>query len=484
MLEGLEITIYNKSEILDDNDEFRIDSEYYKKEYLALYKFISGSPTLGNLTYMSDLSSNGSFATVAAIKNDNNPKTIPFIRSGNVGDTFINESDLEFISKEAHSNLPKSTTELHEIMMARKGKIGGASIITEEEVDFNCSENVIKLRVLEKDKLNPFFFTSYFNSKFGLKQVERLSTGNVQPWVSIFQIRKLMIPVLDMDFQIEIERLIVQSHQDNLNSKTNFEDAKNTLLKTIGLQDFESKQTDNYQEISLSNSFSSTTRLDAEYYHPKPLFLIDQLKKKEYFLVKDLFEIGNGYSWKSKYFKEQGEGEPFVRIRNCKDGYIDNKNLTTLDSEYAKGENVEKAKENDIVIGMDGIRYFYGSLIKKPVYINQRVCHLTPKDDSEIDSELILMIINSVIGQTQLMREMTIAQTVGHITNASVGNLIIPKLDEKIRNEVSAKIKKSHQLEEESLHRLEVAKRAVEIAIEGNEDIALEFILKETSLKQ
>jgi restriction endonuclease S subunit len=479
MLEGLEITIYNKNQILIDNDEFRIDSEYYKKEYLELYDFISGSPSLGNLTYMSDLSSNGSFATVASIKNDNNPKVIPFIRSGNVGDTFINESDLEFISKEAHLNLPKSTTELHEIMMARKGKIGGASIITEEEVDFNCSENVIKLRVLEKDKLNPFYFTSYFNSKFGIKQVERLSTGNVQPWVSIFQIKKLMIPFLDINFQSEIERLIVQSHQHNLTSKSTFEDAKDTLLKRIGLQNFESKQTDNYQEISLSKSFSSTTRLDAEYYHPKPLFLINQLKQKEYHLVKHLFDIGNGYAWKSKYFKESGEGEPFVRIRNCKPGYIDNETLTTLDSEYANSEGVKKAKENDIVIGMDGIKYFYGSLIKEPVYVNQRVCHLRPKEGSEVDSELVLMIINSVIGQTQLMREMTIAQTVGHITNASVGNLIIPKLDEDVRNEISSKIKESHKLEKESLHLLEVAKRAVEIAIEENEEKALEFIKRE-----
>ena len=153
LLERLEITIYRKSEIIKDNVEFRIDSEYYKKEYLKLYSFINSSPIIDKLVYMSDLSTNGSFATVAGIKNDNNPKTVPFIRSGNVGDTFINRSDLEFISREAHNNLPKSTTHLHDIMMARKGKIGGASIITEDEVDFNCNENVIKLEVLDKNKL-------------------------------------------------------------------------------------------------------------------------------------------------------------------------------------------------------------------------------------------------------------------------------------------------------------------------------------------
>ena len=189
------MTIFNKSEIYKDNIEFRIDSEYYKKEYLVLYKKIKNSPMLDELVQMTDLSTNGSFAAVAAIKNDNNPKVVPFIRSGNVGTTFINQSDLEFISKEAHINLPKSTTHLHDVMMARKGKIGGASIIMPEDVNFNCNENVIKLDIRDKKAINPFYFTVFFNSKYGLKQIERLSTGNVQPWVSIFQIRKLLFSI-------------------------------------------------------------------------------------------------------------------------------------------------------------------------------------------------------------------------------------------------------------------------------------------------
>ena len=201
MLEGLEITIISNEDILKDNVEFRIDSEYYKKEYLKLYKRLYAAPILEDLVYMSDLSSNGSFAAVAAIIHDNNPKIIPFIRSGNTGDTFINHSELEFISKEAHDKLPKSTTHLHEIMMARKGKIGGASIIMKNEVNFNCNENVIKLTIRDKSKVNPFYFTAFFNSKYGLNQVERLSTGNVQPWVSIFQIRKLKLSIPIFQFQ-------------------------------------------------------------------------------------------------------------------------------------------------------------------------------------------------------------------------------------------------------------------------------------------
>ncbi|WP_419212590.1 hypothetical protein ACNR9Q_00330 [Maribacter sp. X9] len=387
--------------------------------------------------------------------------------------------DVVFLNEKQDAEIKRSRLKLKDVLLTITGvSYGKSSTVNAELEGANINQHSVKITLNEG--LNPYFLSTFFNSKHGKLQSDKNIVGVTRPALDYNVIRNFHIPNISNDFQKKIELLILKFEGLNNKSKQEYSSAKETLLKEISLDDFESIQTNNFQEISLTKSLITTTRLDAEYYHPKPLFLIDQLKKKEYYLVKELFDIGNGYPWKSKYFKEQGKGEPFVRIRNCKPGYIDNETLTTLDSDYAKAEKVEKAKANDIVIGMDGIKYFYGSLIKESVYINQRVCHLTPKENSEMDSELVLMIINSVIGQTQLMREMTIAQTVGHITNVSVGNLIIPKLDDKIRNEVSEKIKKSHQFEKESLHLLEVAKKAVEIAIEENEEVALHYITRQT----
>ena len=90
MLEGLEVSEVSKKVINEDNEEFRLDADYYKKEYINLYNLIDDGEHLANIASMSDLSSNASFATVSGIVHDNNPKVIPFIRSGNVGNTFIN----------------------------------------------------------------------------------------------------------------------------------------------------------------------------------------------------------------------------------------------------------------------------------------------------------------------------------------------------------------------------------------------------------
>lgn len=144
------------SDILADNQEFRLDDGYYRKEYISIYNQINNYVLLKDIVTMSDVSSNGSFAYVQETLNDDYPKVIPYIRSGNVGETFIYHDDLIKISKEAHSKLKLSQTKLYDIMMARKGKIGGASIITEQEVNFNCNENVIKLSIKDRNKYNPF----------------------------------------------------------------------------------------------------------------------------------------------------------------------------------------------------------------------------------------------------------------------------------------------------------------------------------------
>ncbi len=477
MLEGLEINIKSfKSLYVEVDDTFRIDSEHYQKKYQLILNKLKAvkHERLDKLIAQPVMTGHTPSMKIDRYYGG----SIKFIKTDNLRENYIKQSFSHYLSEEGNETRKNSSLKTNDIITtiigATEAIVGRTSIIQGNLLPANINQNIALIRV-NPNKIEPNFLNIYLNTKFGRGLLYYHSRQTEQVNLNCREVERILIPIFKK-LEIKIKEIVLNIEILKTNSKSSYQEAKAILLQTIGLEGFESKITDNYQEISLSKSFRTTTRLDSEYYHPKPLFLIHQLKKKEYFLVKELFDIGNGYSWKSKYFKEKGQGEPFVRIRNCKPGYIDNENLTTLDSDYAKKEKVEKAKENDIVIGMDGIKYFYGSLITNPVYINQRVCHLTPKENSKIDSELVLMIINSVIGQTQLMREMTIAQTVGRITNASVGNLIIPKLEEKIRNEISGKIKESHHLEEESLRLLEVAKKAVEIAIEENEGTALKFI--------
>lgn len=202
-----------------------------------------------------------------------------------------------------------------------------------------------------------------------------------------------------------------------------------------------------YSEIC-KNDLSASLRFDAEFWQKEILDSIENIKESNHIRLGDYISVTNGYSWKSSYFIEEEdigdvEGVPFIRIRDCKPNFIDNDRLTQLEKEYADSINFPKAQKNDIVIGMDGLKWFYGSLVIEPAYVNQRVCHIRIKENCPVPAEFIVFIINSRIGQMQLLKQMTIADTVGHITNKDVGNLLIPIFEEKTRNKIVATIKDS-----------------------------------------
>lgn len=166
-------------------------------------------------------------------------------------------------------------------------------------------------------------------------------------------------------------------------------------------------------------------------------------------------------------FSEDNSGEAVVRIRDIKPTFINNEDLTSLISSYAHSINFPKAQPNDIVVGMDGAKYFYGSLIEEECLVNQRVCHLTVKDTSIISPEYTTFIINSEVGQSQLLRDMTIAGTVGHITNANISKLIIPIFSHEVHDQITSLIRNSINDKKRSKELLNTVVKKIESIIEN-----------------
>lgn len=479
MLEGLEITIYNKLDVLNDNEEFRLDTEYYKKEYLRLYSKINNSPILEDVVYMSDLLTNGSFATVKKIMNYGGEKNIPFIRSGNCGETFINFNDLECISQESHINLPKSTTQLYDIMMARKGKIGGASIITEKEVDYNCSENVIKLSIKNKSKFNPFYFTIFFNGKYGLKQVERLSTGNVQPWVSIFQIKKLLIPELEKIFQKKIEHIVNKAYIQVGISQQTYAQAENILLAALGLADFTPSQ----EAVNIKNfsaSFGTSGRLDAEYYQPKYEEVVSKIKNQNYDTLSNIVSIKKSIEPGSINYDETGL--PFLRVADYSKQGITTPQKYLSDS-FTKSSKTKikdlKPKKGTILFSKDGsvgtayhLREDYNGIT------SGAILHLLVNDKTKIIPEYLTLVLNSKLVQMQAERDAG-GSIILHWRVSEIENVVVPIIIYDKQQEIAELIEKSFALKKQSEHLLAVAKTAVEMAIEQNESVAMAYINNE-----
>lgn len=471
-MDGLECNEITKSDILKDNDEFRIDNGYYEKQYFDVYKRLKNKDLLGDICSMHDVSSNGSFAYVQNILKDNNKKVIPYIRSGNVGNTFLDLNDLICISKEAHQKLSLSRTNLHDIMMARKGKIGGATIITENEVDLNCNENVIKLNLIDKEKWNPFYLTAYLNSKYGKKQLERISTGNVQPWVSIYQIKKIKCYYLSQEFQNSIEQTMKTAKIYLDKSKESYSKAEQMLMSELDIKE-QDQVPNSFSVKSLSSSYLLSGRLDAAYYQLK--YDIIESSIKSYiggykYLGEVVEDIFTG-EYTEEYFKQNKGLKFYIRSTNIEKGQV------IIDENYfVDGSRFNRTvKEGDIITARVGTIGIFASIDKEldnAICSDNVICFRLPK---VYCSEVYTLMFNSKL-YYELFDRFSRGSVQQRLNQETLKDLIIPILRVSLQRDVHQKLMQSFSLLQQSKQLIEFCKKTIEIAIEEGEAAGLKYL--------
>lgn len=476
LMSRLECSEVMLSSIKADNEECRIDSEYYSQKYMAVYEKLRGCVMLGDIAEMHDVSSNGSFAHVHGILNDDGEKIIPYIRSSNVGNTFIDTNELMRISEKAHSLLPLSQTRLHDIMMARKGKIGGASIITQDEVNYNCNENVIRLTIREPEKYNPYYVTTFFNSNYGLQQIKRLSTGNVQPWVSIYQLKKLKCIVLNSGFQAMIETRIQEAHNILKESQRHYTTAQQILQSAIHFET-SSLSHENVTVKSFSEAFS-TGRLDAEYFMPKydDLFaLLHELPTKT---LGEIVSITKSIEPGSEYYRN--EGIPFIRVSDISPMGI-TEPAVKIPRDTVPDIGRLYPKKDTILLSKDGsVGIAYKIEDDTEAVTSGALLHLRI-NDSEVLPDYLTLVLNSDIVRLQAERD-TNGAVIQHWRLEEISRVVIPVADRETQNTIAGHVRESFSLRRKSESLINIAVKSVELAIELDENTAINFITKEINV--
>jgi type I restriction enzyme, S subunit len=80
-----------------------------------------------------------------------------------------------------------------------------------------------------------------------------------------------------------------------------------------------------------------------------------------------------------------------------------------------------------------------------------------------------------MVGQLQLKKGCN-GTILTAINKDEFNKLVLPKVDEAVQSQIQQKVTESFGLRKQSKHLLECAKRAVEIAIEQNENTAIKWL--------
>lgn len=456
------MAVWSNTSLSEITENFgRLDAEFFRTEYLVNDRLLDCIPNT-SLRLIARKIDVGHVGSMVKHYSKDSKDGVLLLQTQNVKEFFLDFSRTITITSEFHARLKKSQVQVGNILIARSGSFGSASIYLEDKV-IN-SADIIIVDVNEESGINSFFLVAFMNSVYGSTQLVRFASGGVQGHVNLKILEHFKIPKLDISIQEEVADLVETAYLKLKASEAAYEKAQQLLEFEIGLNKLRFNKPVGY--TARFSELETSRRSDPEYFDPVAAKIVAQITEFEHIKLGSCFSINNGFPWHSKKFLDNNLGEPVVRIRNIRPNHIDIDELTSLDPYYAQKIGFPKANKGEIVVGMDGIKYFYASLLEGNCYVNQRVAHLKQLPNVKISSEYVTFIINSCVGQAQLLRDMTIATTVGHITNRNIAKLVIPYISDEFHDNITSLIRTSIDKKQESKQLLNQAKFRVEQLIE------------------
>lgn len=473
----IEFSIVNLSNI--DKVKRRIDSEYYRNFYLELDDKINllGKVYLKDVDVKLDCS-----AFYPAITDYYNfeGEGIPFIRVNEIQKGLVTiTSSTAFLPQSVIDDNSNTIAVAFsdDIVIAKGGNtLAKLGLVTDQYPYYALSRDVILIRTNKLNGINKYYLWVMLHSNYGQDLLWRTASQTGQPHLTLPSIEEIGIPRFSEDFESKFESLYKLSTELKIESDITYSRAEELLLESIGLSNFEP----NSASVSIKTfkeSFLSSARLDAEYYQPKFEQLIEHIKGQNYDFLKNIVDIKKSIEPGSAYYSD--EGLPFLRVSDY-DKFDISEPEKKLSFEFCK-ENAElinelKPKKGTILFSKDGSVGVACILREdKNLVTSGAVLHLTLKKNRKLIPEYLLLVLNSLVVKMQAERDAG-GSIILHWRVNEIEDVLIPIVDYEKQKIIGDLVNESYRLRKESEKLLEVAKRAVEIAIEQDQFIATEYI--------
>lgn len=473
MLEGLEISEILKSNAISITNEIRWDSEYYKKTFLKNEKIIHKISSV-KLKELSNFIKKGIFDLPPSNYQD---VGVPLIRTSEIKNPTIDFGTTVYISQKVNSENDKTILYPNDLVFTKIGAyIGDVALLPTNFTQYNFSQNVAgaKLKFPDEDGA---YILAFFLSTLGKNQIIRSIMLSGQGKLELEDIRNYEIPLVSRDFKLKIKE-VFKTKEKYVNSSTyKYQQAENLLLQEIGLQNF-TPSSEAVNIKSFKESFGTSGRLDAEYYQKKYEEVVANIVKQKHNSLINIVDITKSIEPGSNNYADE-KGLPFYRVSDyCKFGLSKpDKELTN--SYVADNKDLIeklKPKKDTILFSKDGsVGTAY--LLREDLngITSGAILHLQVKNTKEVIPEYLTLALNSKLVQMQAERDAG-GSIILHWRKEEIEQVVLPIIDYEKQEQIAQLVSESFRLKQESENLLEMAKQAVEIAIEQDEKTAMTFI--------
>ena len=445
--------------VLDSSHSMRIDAEFFHPDFLNIQHQLEeiSSHKLRDfevkITHPKEIRRNYVDSGILLLRGQN-------VRQLSIDLTY----NPVYISEEDAELLQENTIKYKDILITRSGTTGHSAIYLENKRAISMSDSLI----VQSGNLNPFFLTIFLNTKFGKVLIERGRYGSVQTHIAPSFLYQIPIPVYE-SLPSLIEKTYLQSKELTELSKARYTDAQALLLSELGLADWQPKH-----QLTFVKNFSDTEsagRIDADYFQPKYDRIVNAIRDYPggWDTIEKLARLKD-----SKFNPEVETEYKYIELSNI------GSNGEITGCMVEQGEDLPTRARRKVAVGDVIVSSVEGSLdsiaLISEEYDNA-LCttgfHVVQSD--VLKSEVLLVLLKGSVGQLQLKKGCS-GTILTAINKQEFSKIAVPKIREDKQAEIQEKVLASFRLRKRAKGLLDYAKRAVEIAIEQDEQTAIDWL--------
>lgn len=170
----------------------RLDAEFYQPKYdytlekLKELKPLSIVPLESLLTTLT----NGH----TPLRHDLSVGDVVFLTAEHIHDFRVNFDSNKRITTEHHNGeVARTKIETGDLLLTIKGRIGNAAVVENVPRPANINQDVALLRL--RDDINAYYIAGFLNSILGKTFVNRIATGQINPFLGLGNLRTIPIPL-------------------------------------------------------------------------------------------------------------------------------------------------------------------------------------------------------------------------------------------------------------------------------------------------
>jgi type I restriction enzyme S subunit len=134
---------------------------------------------------------------------------VPFLGAEHVKDFRIDYEPDRLITVEQHTGeLARTRLQNGDLLITIKGRVGNTAVVEGLEKEVNINQDIARLRLT--NALPHWYVAAFLNSRFGKLMIEKFSTGQINPFLGLANVRLLPIPVFDVAV---MNRIAYSTHQ-------------------------------------------------------------------------------------------------------------------------------------------------------------------------------------------------------------------------------------------------------------------------------